>query len=213
MRCYIAGCLMLLSFLGACTGSVPDEVDQTVTVFFSDHPEFGQAEAIEELSDWADGPRRRVFTIDGSAVSYEVYLRGAEVVTVWAERDNGERALEWGSTGTLSRVDDTRVSVGADAEGSLPAYTILGRTELLVGGRHGDVLIPSMSRTDPDRERVFRAISTREDLTQATFYSTEDAYRANGSAAFLAENPEALQVGFLGSLTEGEFLSGESLFP
>lgn len=213
MRCYIAGCLMLLSFLGACTVSVPDEVDQTVTVFFSDHPEFGQAEAIEELSDWADGPRRRVFTIDGSAVSYEVYLRGAEVVAVWAERNNGERTLEWGSTGTLSRVDDTEVSAGADADASLPAYTVLSQTELLISGRHGDVLIPSMSRADPDRERVFRAIAARENLTQAAFYSTEGAYRANGSAVFLAENPEALQEGFLGSLTEGEFVPGESLFP
>lgn len=101
----------------------------------------------------------------------------------------------------------------ADTAEELPAYTIPSRVDLLVGGRYGEVLIPTMTRDDDDRERVFRAIVAREGFTRAAFYSTEDAFTANGSAAFLEANPEALREGFLGSLTSGDYVAGEVAFP
>ena len=44
-------------------------------------------------------------------------------------------------------------------------------------------------------------------------YSTRDAYEANMSASYLRSHPNALRVGFLGTLDAGSFTPGERTFP
>ena len=209
----LATTLTAFIFVVACGAPALDATDQSVQDLFDSQPQFGQVSSIEAMPDWGDGPRRRVRTSGANVASYEVYLRDGEVTTVWTERNYAERELVWGTPGAESRLDDSVVEVEADTAEELPAYTILSRVDLLVGGRYGEVLIPTMTRDDDDRERVFRAIVAREGFTRAAFYSTEDAFTANGSAAFLEANPEALREGFLGSLTSGDYVAGEVAFP
>ncbi len=92
--------------------------------------------------------------------------------------------------------------------GSLPKYVVLFSNNFMSGdGRFGDILIPSFSRQTPvwTREKIFLAIAAKEELTEASFYSSEDAYRANISASFLKTHPNALREGFLGRVKDGSF--------
>jgi hypothetical protein len=97
----------------------------------------------------------------------------------------------------------------------LPDYQMLFANDKLGGGRFGDALVPSLSRKTPvaERERVARGIAQKERLTELAIYSTEGAYKANVSASFLKEHPDALRQGFLGSLNESTFQPGEATFP
>ncbi len=91
-------------------------------------------------------------------------------------------------------------------------------------GRRGDILIPSLSRqSDPAAvEAISRAIFNKEGYNFASFCSTEEAYKANGSASYLKAHPTALIKGFLGGISgsltdpnikEGIWHSGEETFP
>ena len=93
----------------------------------------------------------------------------------------------------------------------LPYYTVLNR---LPGGEAtADVLLPSMSRGDEDREAVFRTIATTEGLGTAFFFSTEEAVEAHQALLPSPDQLRDLQVGFLGQVRDGEFTPGEDIYP
>ena len=96
---------------------------------------------------------------------------------------------------------------------SLPDYTVAGREEVPELGIIGEVLVPAATRSDPDREELFRAIATQENLTVAFFFSSTEAVEAHRLATRDAAAQAALGAGFLGRLTRGEFTPGEEIFP
>ena len=93
----------------------------------------------------------------------------------------------------------------------VPDYTVLNR---LPGGEAAaDVLLPSLSRGDEDRERVFRAIATTEGLDMAFFFSTDEALDAHQAFLPSPDQLENLQAGFLGQVRDGVFTPGEDVYP
>jgi hypothetical protein len=129
---------------------------------------------------------------------YEDHAEQGRVV-VWGEQSEPE------TTEPVQRSEDS----------ALPAYTILFQMEKLGGGRYGDVLVPSVSRETPakERETLARAIASREGFDDVTLYSTEDAYEANMSSSYASAHPNAMRDGFLGMLQDGVFTAGEVLYP
>ena len=103
------------------------------------------------------------------------------------------------------------VSWDAAPGASLPDYTVLNR---LPGGEAAaDVLLPSMSREDEDREEVFRTIATTEGLNTAFFFSTDEALDAHQAFLPSPDQLEDLRAGFLGQVREGVFTPGEDVYP
>ncbi len=95
---------------------------------------------------------------------------------------------------------------------SVPDYTVLNRLPD-VGGDVADVLIPSFSREDEDREAVFRAIATTEELDPAFFFSTEEAVEAHQAFLPSPDQLDDLKGGFLGQVRGGVFTPGEDVYP
>jgi hypothetical protein len=94
-----------------------------------------------------------------------------------------------------------------EKEIELPEYEVLDIVDQMVGGKYGDILIPSFE-TDMDTDslsKVALAIIEKERLDQAEFYRTASAQKANFSASYQKENPNALKEGYLGSVKDGEF--------
>jgi len=90
---------------------------------------------------------------------------------------------------------------------SMPEYTILDTVPLMIGGKHGDVLIQTYSpdtATDILRETAIN-IAGAGGFTSLSLYSTEEAYRASYSASYSNEHPGALEKGYLGRYENGEF--------
>lgn len=84
----------------------------------------------------------------------------------------------------------------------MPEYRVLDR----VGG-YLDVLLPGTGvRTPADSlAGLARAIVRAEGATEISLYRTEAAFRANFSASYARQNPNALRDGYLGSWTGGRF--------
>ena len=91
-------------------------------------------------------------------------------------------------------------------------YTVLNRLPG-VGGDAADVLIPSLSREDEDREAVFRAIATTEGLDAAFFFSTDEAVEAHQAFLPSPDHLEDLTAGFLGQVRDGAYTPGEDVYP
>ncbi len=91
---------------------------------------------------------------------------------------------------------------------TVPDYTVLNRLPAAA-----DVVIPSLSREDEDREQVLRAVATIEDLDPAFFFSTEEAVEAHQALLPSPDQLEDLQAGFLGQVRGGEFTPGEDVYP
>jgi|GEM_PF-3065578 hypothetical protein len=92
---------------------------------------------------------------------------------------------------------------------SLPEYEILDEVDQMVGGKYGDILIPSF---EPDMNtdslsKVAFAIMEKEGLDEAAFYSAESAQKASFSSSYQKKNPNALKEGYLGAIREGKFTS------
>ena len=100
------------------------------------------------------------------------------------------------------------VSVIAPSDNTVPDYTVLNRLPAAA-----DVVIPSLSREDEDREQVLRAIATIEELDPAFFFSTEEAVEAHQALLPTPDQLEDLQAGFLGQVRDGEFTPGEDIYP
>ena len=56
-------------------------------------------------------------------------------------------------------------------------------------------------------------ICSAEDIDDIYLYSTWDAYHANVDGEYSDSHPNALRVGFLGSLINGTFTLGRNLYP
>ena len=100
------------------------------------------------------------------------------------------------------------VSVIAPPGDTVPDYTVLNRLPAAA-----DVLIPSLSREDDEREQVFRAIATTEGLDPAFFFSTAEAVEAHQALLPSPDQLQDLQAGFLGQLRDGVFTPGEDVYP
>lgn len=88
------------------------------------------------------------------------------------------------------------------AASGLPDYTVIDKV-----GDNLEVLIPSLSVDAPDAEieAVARGIAKAERVGNVYLYRTEDAQRANMSASFAEQNPNAMSEGYLGMLQKGQF--------
>lgn len=123
----------------------------------------------------------------------------------------GSLALLIAATGALAWYGSSDTSdLGAS---TTPTYVIAGREDVPELGVVGEILVPSVTRSDPDREGLLREIAAREALTVAFFFSTEEAIDAHRAAARDAASRAALRTGFLGRVTRGEFTPGEEIYP
>ena len=86
------------------------------------------------------------------------------------------------------------VSVIAPRGDTVPDYTVLNRLPAAA-----DVVIPSLSREDADREQVLRAIATAEDIDPAFFFSTDEAVEAHQALLPSPDQLADLRAGFPGT--------------
>ena len=102
-----------------------------------------------------------------------------------------------------------------DSKLETPKYVILDSVTTIGGKFYADVLISSFSRQTPvsERRKAAKRIAKKEGFHHVSFYSTREAYKANMSASYLREHPDALEKGFLGSLENGRFSPGEETYP
>ncbi|GAB6283279.1 MAG: hypothetical protein STSR0008_20390 [Ignavibacterium sp.] len=170
--------------------------------FVRSNSNYGTIKEFKNMPDWANGKRQQINTTTGN---YLFYLYGNEVVGVWEYKSNGEREQIFHKD-----IPSEQKNVNREAASGLPAYTIIDQVNLLSGGRYGDILITTYSKSTSKKliEKVLRQIASKEGFTQAALYCTMDAYKANNSASFSKEHPNALNKGFLGMLNEdGTFYS------
>lgn len=123
---------------------------------------------------------------------------------------------EWTKAEGLKKTFDTRLPAPPeDPDPSLPEYDVIFTVKQMNGRVYGEILVPSLSRSASveEREQLARDICKHETLDDIDMYMTEDAQKANTSSSFAREHPNALREGFLGSLRDGNFVPGESLFP
>ena len=210
------GCVTLLAIVvflgmcGQCLDRSPDPSTSTtqpastilpvIESFLSAHPEYGRPSWFENADRWAKGPRQSVATDEGT---FLFYLLDGEVVTVY-ETTGGTRVERFN---TYEAESGRPAPVEREETAQLPAYTIIDRVNLAVGGRHGDVLVISFSKSTPtaERERVLRSIAAKEGFTQADLYCSREAFEANMSASYARSHPGALDRCFLGRLEKGSF--------
>jgi hypothetical protein len=181
-----------------------------VGAFLSVHKEFGRPLATQSSPDWAQGKRQRVTFDSGRSLLF--YIKQGRVVTVYEDTAGAGRKLVWGETEQYVAPAPSTGAAAAD----LPAYKVLFSAQKFGGGgRFGDVLVSSISRTTPakTREEIARKIAAKEGLVQVSLYSTEEAYKANNSESFSKAHPGALKRGFLGMIQDGKFIPGEVLYP
>lgn len=62
-----------------------------VTEFLIKHPELGEKTKVENMPDWANGPRQKITTTKGM---FLFYMAGNEVVTVKQYNANGQPEFE-----------------------------------------------------------------------------------------------------------------------
>jgi len=85
---------------------------------------------------------------------------------------------------------------------SIPHYEVLDTVDLIAGGTHKDILIPSLSRNTPYSEckKTAFAIKKKERLRTVAIFSTYEAYKAGYSASYAEQHPGA-NNGFLGNIS------------
>lgn len=124
---------------------------------------------------------------------------------------------EWRSGSGLTKTQDNRVpGPRPERDPKLPDYEVLFQVRATASKRvFGDVLVDSFSRQTPAdvREETIRGIARQENIDDAALFSTRDAYQASISASFLEQHPDALRIGFLGSLEGDKFTPGETSNP
>ena len=156
------------------------------------------------MSNWEQGQRQRVQFTSGRNLLF--YLKSGEVVTVYEDTRTEGRKKIWGSYS--SETAEYLKEVLRPTDGATPEYTVISAINLLAGGKHADVLIPSLSRNTPleTRSKIAFAILKREELCSLSMYSTREAYKADYSSSFAEQHPEAHQgrLGFI-SMQTGEF--------
>lgn len=180
-----------------------------VGAFLSTHREFGRATSTESVPNWAQGKRQRVKFDTGRSLLF--YIKEGRVVTVYEDTAGAGRTTVWGeSEQHVAPAPSARAAVAG-----LPAYKVLFSAQKSDGGgKFGDVLVSSLSRSTPakTREEIARKIAIKEGLVQVSFYSTEEAYKANNSESYSKAHPGAMKRGFLGTIQDGKFVPGEVLY-
>jgi hypothetical protein len=167
--------------------------------FLKLHPEYGTVISVKDMPNWAKGKRQQVTT---SRDIYLFYMQDKEVVGIWRYKSNGSREQIF-----KKEITELKKSVEKKAIEDLPSYKIINQVNLIAGGKYGEILITSFSKTTPreTRESVLKRIAKKEGFTEASLYCTMDAYEANSSALFLEAHPNALKEGHLGYLKDGKF--------
>lgn len=188
-------------------GMLLPEVDK----FLTEHKEFGTLIRVESVPNWAQGKRQQAtVNINGKNRSLLFYTKNLKVVTVYEDSNDGRKKV-WGEY----QKSEKFTPVDRESSTSLPAYAVLYSNKMVSSRKFGDILIPFFSRQTPpaQRESTFRAIARKEGLDNASFYSINNAYKANVSASFAKSHPNAMRNGFLGMLQGGKFIAGETLYP
>lgn len=207
--------LVAALILSVSCGSSPEpshdiDVLPEISVFLQQHSEFGKPITTESVPDWANGKRQRISFNTGRSLLF--YTKNGQVMTVYEDQSSAGRVKVWGETEEYN----VPAPVTKAAEADLPAYTVLFTVEKFRGGgRYGEILVPSVSRkvSAAEREALARRIADKEHLVDVNLYSSEDAYKANGSESFSKAHPNAMRRGFLGMLENGKFTPGEALYP
>jgi|GEM_PF-2590966 len=206
--------LILLAMIGSLLdpdggNSRPSGMIPEVSKFLESHPEFGRPIHARRAQNWVKGKRQRIEFMSGRIL--EFYELNGQVMTVWESSPDRERVIVWGE----SYKPEPFVPVDRPALSDLPAYKILYVVEPMKGGKTGDVLMPSLSRSTPtvERESIARRITALEGWVEIRLYSTEEAYEANYSASFAEQHPNAMRTGFLGVISDGQFIPGEIFYP
>lgn len=175
-----------------------------IKTFLLENPQLGTPKNTENFADWAQGERQIVQFKDGRNMLF--YLSSGKVVSVHENTETEGRKKIWGSATARSAIYAKNVSKPQD--GTIPQYTVISAINLISGGKHADILIPSLSRNTADTtlSKVAFKILEKEGLSSLNMYSTRAAYKADYSSSFAAENPTASQ-GRLGSISgqNGEF--------
>jgi len=180
-----------------------------ISKFLRDHEEFGKPRATQSIPNWESGKRQRVTFNTGRNLLF--YTKSGQVTAIFEDDPIEGRKKVWGEYEKYEKF----TPVARAPSISLPAYTVLSSYKKTGGGKFGDIWVPSFSRNTPvkTREAVFRAIAAKEGINDVTFYTTEEAYKANISASFARTHPDAMQKGLLGILQGGVFTAGESRYP
>jgi hypothetical protein len=181
-----------------------------IGAFLSVHREFGKPSSTESVPNWAQGKRQRVTFDSGRSLLF--YIKEGRVVAVYEDTAAAGRKMVWGEYEQyVAPAPSTRAAVPG-----LPAYKVLFSVQKFGGGgRYGDVLVSSLSRTTPakTREEIARKIARKEGFSQVSLYCTEEAYKADNSESFSKAHPGAMKRGFLGMIQDGKFIPGEVLYP
>lgn len=101
--------------------------------------------------------------------------------------------------------EQVRETAEAPALSDVPAYKVLKRNPYWKGGEQGHVLLWDGRHLTADSLAALAIeISKQERLSMASFYSSEDGYRASVSAPFRERNPDA-ESHYLGLVEDGVF--------
>lgn len=182
-----------------------------ISRFLEVHKKFGTPISVESVPNWMQGKRQRVtLNINGNRRNLLFYTKDENVVTIYEDGAGGRKKV-WGEF----QKSEKFAPVDRKSSTSLPAYKVLYSNKMVSSRKFGDILIPSFSRQTPvtQRESTFRAIAKKEGLHNISFYSIENAYKANVSASFAKSHPNAMRNGFLGMIQGGKFIAGETLYP
>ena len=169
-----------------------------INTFLAEHSHFGTPQYTENFPNWAQGQRQIVQFKNGRSLLF--YLSAGEVVSVYENTGKEGRKKIWGSYSAKSAEYATNLSKPQD--GAIPQYKVISAINLISGGRHADILIPSLSRNTAHKtlSNVAFQILEKEKLISLNMYSTQAAYKADYSSSFAEQNPTASQ-GRLGSIS------------
>lgn len=123
---------------------------------------------------------------------------------------------EWTEQSGLTLSFDNRLPEPNEEQNpQLPEYVVLDSFVLMNGRVSGDVLVPSVPRsTSPaEIEQLAIDICQQENIDDIFLYCTEEAYEANLDGRYYEAHPNALRDGYLGSLSNGNFIAGSQLYP
>ncbi len=180
---------------------VSSELLLGIGAFLESHDEFGTPTATQSVPDWAQGKRQRVQFSNGQNLLF--YLKEGKVVTVYEDHPQEGRKKIWGEFSSPPQ-EDTSKDKREEANGAIPAYTIIQSMNLARSGKHADILIPTLSRDTPraTRESIAFQLLKKEGLTAVSLFSTREACKAQYSASFAEANPGASE-GYLGQISPG----------
>lgn len=194
--------IVVCTLVSSCGDSNPPQTKSDVLPgiqeFLAKHKEFGSPIRTQSVPDWAKGKRQRIQFTSGRNLLF--YLQNGQVVTVYEDTRTDGRKKIWDSYS--SGTAEYAKNVSKSGKGVIPDYTVISAINLLAGGKHADVLVPSLSRNTPHstRKEVAFAILKKEGLKSLSMYSTREAYKADYSSSFAQQHPHASN-GRLGSIS------------